>query len=102
MINCAAALFVQEPEVKDKDVAVLMEITMNNLLAAGKLDAQDFLARADLLTDIGFTVLISNYNGSRFGRPSDQGPAALRQHARSLHPRRNQLRYFLKFPLESR
>jgi hypothetical protein len=62
MINSAAALFVQEPEVKDKDVAVLMEITMNNLLAAGKLDAPDFLARVDLLTDIGFTVLISNYS----------------------------------------
>jgi hypothetical protein len=39
-----------------------MEITMNNLLAAGELDAQDFLARVDLLGDIGFNVLISNYS----------------------------------------
>ena len=39
-----------------------MEITMNNLLAAGALDAQDFLSRVDLLADIGFTVLISNYS----------------------------------------
>jgi hypothetical protein len=39
-----------------------MEITMNNLLSAGQLDAQDFLARVDLLSDIGFTVLISNYS----------------------------------------
>lgn len=62
MINCAAAQFVQESGVKDKEVVVLMEITMNNLLAAGKLDAQDFLARVDLLTEIGFTVLISNYS----------------------------------------
>jgi len=40
----------------------LMEITMNNLLAAGELNAEDFLSRVDLLADIGFTVLISNYS----------------------------------------
>ena len=38
MLNCATAQFVQEPDVKGKDVVVLMEITMNNLLAAGELD----------------------------------------------------------------
>lgn len=62
MLNCACAQFVQEPLVKGKDVVVLMEITMNNLLAEGDLDAQDFLSRVDLLGDIGFTVLISNYS----------------------------------------
>ena len=62
MLNCATAQFVQEPLVKGKEVIVLMEITMNNLLAAGALDAQDFLSRVDLLGDIGFTVLISNYS----------------------------------------
>jgi hypothetical protein len=62
MLNCATAQFVQEPLVKGKEVIVLMEITMNNLLAAGEIDAQDFLSRVDLLADIGFTVLISNYS----------------------------------------
>jgi hypothetical protein len=62
MLNCATAQFVQEPLVKGKDMIVLMEITMNNLLAAGELDAHDFLSRVDLLADIGFTVLISNYS----------------------------------------
>jgi hypothetical protein len=62
MLNCATAQFVQEPVVKGKDMVVLMEITMNNLLAAGVLDAHDFLSRVDLLADIGFTVLISNYS----------------------------------------
>jgi len=62
MLNCATAQFVQEPPVKGKEVMVLMEITMNNLLAAGELDAKDFLSRVDLLGDIGFTVLISNYS----------------------------------------
>lgn len=61
MLNCACAQFVQEPLVKGKDIVVLMEITMNNLLAAGDLNAEDFLSRVDLLGDIGFTVLISNY-----------------------------------------
>jgi hypothetical protein len=62
MLNCATAQFLQEPMVKGKDVVVLMEITMNNLLSDGDLDAQDFLSRVDLLSDIGFTVLISNYS----------------------------------------
>ena len=62
MINCATAQFMQEPLVTGKDVIILMEITMHNLLSGGKLDAQDFLSRVDLLSDIGFTVLISNYS----------------------------------------
>jgi hypothetical protein len=62
MLNCATAQFVQEPEVKGKGVVTLMEITMNNLLMDGTLDARDFLARVDILGDIGFTVLISNYS----------------------------------------
>jgi hypothetical protein len=61
MLNCAAAMFVQEPEVKGKEIVVLMELTMNNLLSAGALDPQDFLSRVDLLSDLGFTALISNY-----------------------------------------
>jgi len=62
MLNCATAQFVQEPLVKGKEVIVLMEITMNNLLAAGALDATDFLSRVDLLGELGFTALISNYS----------------------------------------
>jgi hypothetical protein len=62
MLNCATAQFVQDPLVKGKDVVVLMEITMNNLLAGGSIDAQDFLSRVDILGDIGLTVLISNYS----------------------------------------
>jgi hypothetical protein len=62
MLNCATAQFVQEPNVKGKDIVVIMEITMNNLLAAGALDAQDFLQRVDLLGELGFTAMISNYS----------------------------------------
>ena len=62
MLNCATAQFLQEPSVKGKDIVVLMEITMNNLLAEGAIDERDFLSRVDMLGHIGFTVLISNYS----------------------------------------
>lgn len=62
MLNCACAQFMQDEKVKGKELVVLMEITMNNLLASGDLDAGDFLSRVDLLGDIGMTVLISNYS----------------------------------------
>ena len=62
MLNCATAQFVQEPAVKGKDVVVLMEITMNNLLSSGTLDARDFLERVDLLGELGMTAIISNYS----------------------------------------
>lgn len=45
MLNCACAQFMQEPAVQGKE---LMEITMNNLLASGDIDAEDFLSRVDL------------------------------------------------------
>lgn len=61
MLNCACAQFMQEPAVKGKEMVVLMEITMNNLLASGDIDGEDFLSRVDLLGNIGLTVLISNY-----------------------------------------
>lgn len=61
MLRCAAEQLRQEPTVAGKEVVVLMEITMNNLLASGKLDAADFLARVDLLGALGLTVLISNH-----------------------------------------
>jgi hypothetical protein len=61
MIECAKSMFLQEPQLEGREVVVLMELTMNNLLSDGALDAEDFLSRVDLLSDIGYTVLISNY-----------------------------------------
>jgi len=62
MLNCATAQFMQEPLVKGKDLIVLMEITMHNLLSTGEINAEDFLSRVDLLSDIGFTVMLSDYS----------------------------------------
>jgi len=61
MLKCAGSHFIQEPSVQGKDVIVLAEITMNNLLASGKLDYDDFLARIDTLGATGHHVLISDY-----------------------------------------
>ena len=63
----ATAQFLQEPSVKGKDIVVLMEITMNNLLAEGELDVDDFLSRVDMLGHIGFTVLANRPDAETFG-----------------------------------
>jgi hypothetical protein len=61
MIKSAYERFSSEPEVEPGRIVELMEITMTNLLAAGKIDLNDFLARADVLAAAGKTVLISDY-----------------------------------------
>ncbi|HWW51643.1 MAG TPA: TonB-dependent receptor [Verrucomicrobiae bacterium] len=61
MIRSARERFAAEPEVKAGEIVELMEITMRNLLATGKIDLNDFLARADVLAAAGKTVLISDY-----------------------------------------
>jgi hypothetical protein len=63
MLQCAMAKFTADPAVVGKPVLVLTELTMHNLLAGNAdVDRRDFLARADLLSACGMTVLISNYN----------------------------------------
>jgi hypothetical protein len=41
--------------------AVLMEMTLNNLMSAQTIDHRDFLDRVDLLGTLGMTVMVSNY-----------------------------------------
>jgi hypothetical protein len=62
MLESALAKFEADPEVASRDVLILTELTMANLLAGGgDVDRRDFLARADLLAACGMTVLISDY-----------------------------------------
>jgi len=64
MLRGAQEKFSHEPQVVDKPVVTLMELTMRSLQAAeenGQIDLRDFLARADVLAACGTTVLISNY-----------------------------------------
>ena len=63
MLDSALVKFEADPEVAERDVLVLTELTMANLRAGGEdVDRRDFLARADLLAACGMTVLISDFD----------------------------------------
>ncbi|SDQ78522.1 nicotinate-nucleotide adenylyltransferase [Flagellimonas zhangzhouensis] len=54
-------IFVREQTVEYKNTIVVFEITLSNLKAAGEIDEQDFMDRAELLCSLGHNVLISNF-----------------------------------------
>jgi len=62
MLESARAKFEADPDVAGREVLLLTELTMANLLAGGgTVDRRDFLARAELLAACGMTVLISDF-----------------------------------------
>ncbi len=62
MLHCALEKFSADPAVKGKTILPIMEITMRNLLAGSdKVDRRDFLARVDVLSACGLTVMISDF-----------------------------------------
>jgi hypothetical protein len=61
MLDGARRVFLAQPGCSEEDVVVLMEMTLENLLAGGQLDHADFLARVDILGALGRTVLISRF-----------------------------------------
>jgi hypothetical protein len=58
--------FLQEPGLNGEQPIVLMEMTLRHLTTGDIIDALDFLQRADTLSALGKTVLISNFR--RFHR----------------------------------
>ncbi|MBR9919864.1 MAG: TonB-dependent receptor [Bacteroidetes bacterium] len=60
MIRVANEQFRKEPEVESRRTFLLTEITLDNLCAVGELDEQDFLDRAELLSALGQTVVVTN------------------------------------------
>lgn len=61
MQNCALRQFLNEPGLQAKDPVVLMEISFRNLVSQGELRPDDFIDRADMLSALGYRVLISDY-----------------------------------------
>ena len=61
MLEGAQRMFLNDPQTKEDDLVVLMEMTLENLLSQGQLDHADFLARVDILGSLGWTVLISKF-----------------------------------------
>lgn len=60
MVDCASKLFEAEPDRQKEGHLTVFEITMKNLVRAGGLHYDDFLARVDTLMALGYTVMISN------------------------------------------
>src|SRR5438105_2897923 len=61
MLDGARRVFLKEAGASEEDLVVLMEMTLENLLAEGQLNHPDFLARVDILGALGRTVLISKF-----------------------------------------
>src|SRR6184192_1039179 len=61
MLDGARRKFLQESACAESEVLVLMEMTLENLLAEGQLNHADFLARVDILGALGRAVLISKF-----------------------------------------
>jgi hypothetical protein len=61
MLDGARRVFLTQCGCSPEDLVVLMEMTLENLLAGGQLDHADFLARVDILGALGRTVLISKF-----------------------------------------
>lgn len=61
MLQSAKKQFLKESGVTEDNLLVFMEVTMNNFMRQGRIDAVDFLSRIELLGLMGHHVLISNY-----------------------------------------
>lgn len=61
MLEGARRQFLKETGCSEKELVVLMEMTLENLLAEGHLNHADFLQRVDILGALGRTVLISKF-----------------------------------------
>jgi hypothetical protein len=61
MLDGARKIFLKECGCSDKELIVLMEMTLENLLSEGQLNHADFLARVDILGALGRTVLVSRF-----------------------------------------
>jgi hypothetical protein len=61
MLEGARREFLKQSGCSEKELVVLMEMTLENLLAEGQLNHADFLQRVDILGALGRTVLISKF-----------------------------------------
>jgi hypothetical protein len=66
VLERALEKFVQEPELNGEAPVALMEMTLRHLTTGDFIEEKDFLHRADTLSALGKTVLISNFR--RFHR----------------------------------
>lgn len=61
MIENGTANFMKEEGVEPENTSLILELTLKDLTADGKISDKDFVDRAELLGTLGYTVMISNY-----------------------------------------
>ena len=61
MIEKGKKAFLLENNVDEGSLEVIFELTLKDLTADGKISIKDFMDRAELLSSLGYTVMISNY-----------------------------------------
>jgi hypothetical protein len=61
MLTGARGAFLKQCGRSEDELVVLMEMTLENLLAEGQLNHADFLARVDILGALGRTVMVSKF-----------------------------------------
>ncbi len=61
MLVRAEAEFLQQPELEGEKGVVLLEMTLRQLTVGNEIDHRDFLDRVDMLSALGYPVLISNF-----------------------------------------
>lgn len=61
MTDSALDQFLRHHNVRKEDTVILAEITMSELVTEENIADSDFLARVDLLSSLGYNVLISDY-----------------------------------------
>jgi hypothetical protein len=61
MIESGLKQYLAEEDVEEVNTCILLELTLKDLTADGKISDSDFIDRAELLCSMGYTVMISNY-----------------------------------------
>lgn len=61
MIERGKEQFLKEEGIDPDKVRLVVELTLKDLTADGKISDKDFVDRAELLSTLGYTVMISNY-----------------------------------------
>src|SRR5690606_10209662 len=62
MFDSGLKMFMEDADCTEKETEVLFEITISNLKGDGDIDERDFLDRVDVLANLGYTVIISNFS----------------------------------------
>lgn len=61
ILESSMEIMLQQEGVTKKNTEILFEITLRNLASEGQIDERDFLDRADIIGELGYNVLISDF-----------------------------------------